>query len=301
MFFTLIIPTFNRAHLIHKTLLSILNQKFKDYEVIIIDDGSTDDTQFVIEHFIQHNNLLNWHYYYQKNRERGAARNYGIAKANGEWITFLDSDDRLYPSHFETAYEFISVYSSIDVFHSAYVFNNDLGEIKKSVIYPKNKDLNAEILKGNILSCFGMFVRKEVLRNYNFCEERALSGTEDWLLWLQLSARYKIHLQSKITGSMILHSERSVLGFNNLQMLNRSNLLIKYLNKDAEFLLKYGQRAIDKIHAHMMTYIALHMVISGQKQTSIKYFVKGIIMNVNEIFSRRTLAFFKYLFIKRRI
>lgn len=301
MYFSIIIPTYNRSKIISRSIISILNQSFNDYEVIIVDDGSTDDTQLVLENFIKHNNLSNWHYYYKENEERGLARNYGIAKATGAWITFLDSDDLLYPSHFQIASEFIKSYTEISIFHSAYEFKNEQGELRKSVIYQKNININTAVLKGNILSCFGMFMKKEVLKNNRFCEDRALSGTEDWLLWLQLSARYKIQLQPKITGCMILHSERSVLGFDVEQMTKRTNLLILHLNNDSEFVLKYGERAINRIHAHMMTYVALHLVIMGQKGISIKYFINGIMKNVNELFSRRTLAFFKYLFIKYKV
>ena len=146
-----------------------------------------------------------------------------------------------------------------------------------------------------------MFVKKEVLKNCKFCDERELSGSEDWLLWLQLAARYKIQLQSKVTGCMILHSERSVLRFDLEQMIQRTNLLILYLYNDSAFVLKYGKHSINRIHAHMLTYMALHLVLMGQKQVSIKYFVKGIMKNIRELFTRRTLAFFKYLFIKSNV
>ena len=298
MLFSIIIPTYNRAHLIQNTLLSVLNQEFEDYEVIIIDDGSKDKTQLAVENFIKHNNLLNWNYYYKENGERGAARNYGITKATGEWITFLDSDDLYYHHHLSLASEFISKNDEISVFHSAYEFRNQKDQLLRKVSYPKNNDLNQSVLKGNVFSCFGMFVKKEVLRNCKFSDERTLSGTEDWLLWLQLSARYKIHLQPKVSGCMIQHNGRSVLGFSIDQMLARTNLLILYLDNDTEFESIYGKRVIKRIHAHMMTYIALHLVIMGQKQISIKYFMKGISMSVSELFSRRALAFFKYLFIK---
>ena len=229
IFFSIIIPTYNRVSLIKKTIDSVLNQSFKDYEVIIVDDGSTDETQFLIEDFIKHHNLSNWKYCFKENGERGAARNYGVIKATGEWITFLDSDDCIYPLHFQIAHEFINTHNDTEVFHSAYEFKNEMGEFKKSVIYPQKNDLNSLLLKGNLVSCFGMFMKKHLLVENKFCEDRALSGSEDWLLWLQLSARYIIRLQPKITGCMILHSERSVLGFSVEQMLKRTNLLILHL------------------------------------------------------------------------
>ena len=99
MLFSIIIPTYNRAHLILKTLESVKNQSFVDYELIIVDDGSSDNTKEVVNKFILDNKLSNWHYFNKVNGERGAARNYGIEKATGLYVTFLDSDDLIYSNH----------------------------------------------------------------------------------------------------------------------------------------------------------------------------------------------------------
>jgi glycosyltransferase involved in cell wall biosynthesis len=85
---SVIIPTYNRARFVVKAIDSVLNQKFTDYEIIVIDDGSTDDTQTVL---VPYSN--NIRYIYQENAGVSAARNTGIKKASGEWISFLDSDD----------------------------------------------------------------------------------------------------------------------------------------------------------------------------------------------------------------
>ena len=94
-FFSIIIPTYNRAHVIMRPIDSVLRQTFEDWELIIVDDGSTDDTKSIIESY--HDNRIR--YVWQENQERSAARNHGIALAKGEWICFLDSDDDYYPNH----------------------------------------------------------------------------------------------------------------------------------------------------------------------------------------------------------
>ena len=73
-FFSIVIPTYNRAHLLEATLNSILNQTFTDFEVLIIDDGSTDGTQTLVNNFITKHALKQWFYFYKKNEERGAAQ-----------------------------------------------------------------------------------------------------------------------------------------------------------------------------------------------------------------------------------
>ncbi|MEI6614258.1 MAG: glycosyltransferase family A protein, partial [Chrysiogenales bacterium] len=83
---SVIIPTYNRAHFIAESIESILSQTYKDYEIIIVDDGSTDNTREVLKPF-----LNKIHYIFQENKGGAEARNTGIKKANGKYIAFLDS------------------------------------------------------------------------------------------------------------------------------------------------------------------------------------------------------------------
>lgn len=85
---SIIIPTYNRASFVTKAIDSVLNQTFKDYEILVIDDGSTDDTRKVLEPYA---NRIR--YVYHENSGVSAARNAGIKEAQGEWVAFLDSDD----------------------------------------------------------------------------------------------------------------------------------------------------------------------------------------------------------------
>ena len=93
--FSIIIPTYNRASLIKETINSVLLQDYPNFEIIIVDDGSTDDTENIVKSI--EDSRINYHK--KTNAERGAARNFGIKLAKGEYITFLDSDDILYVNH----------------------------------------------------------------------------------------------------------------------------------------------------------------------------------------------------------
>ena len=92
-FFSVIIPTYNRAGLIGKAIDSVLAQTFADWELLIIDDGSTDNTRQIVEAYTDRRVK----YIYQENAERSAARNNGVAQAAGKYICFLDSDDYCLP------------------------------------------------------------------------------------------------------------------------------------------------------------------------------------------------------------
>ncbi len=295
MFFSIIIPTYNRAHLICKTLTSVFNQTIKDFEVIIVDDGSSDNTGEVVREFIKQNNLTNFYYYFKENAERAAARNYGIERSKGQWVTFLDSDDLLYKNHLELAENFIYSNPKTLVFHSAYEFRDENNQLLKKVTYPSNSDLNKIILKGNFLSCFGMFIKKEILSNLKFNEHRNLSGTEDWLLWLQLASRYPVKLQPIITGKMIQHSGRSVMSFDENELIKRKEILINSLCDDDVFISKFGLFSVKQIEGHMLTYLAIHLILMKNKKSGLYYFFNGIKKNKKEFFTFRTLAIFKHL------
>src|SRR5438105_3528298 len=101
--FSIIIPTYNRAAFITSTVQSVLQQTYGNFEVIVVDDGSTDNTEEIISN-ISHQQLF---YFKKDNAERGAARNFGVQKAKGDYITFLDSDDLLMSHHFATAAAYI--------------------------------------------------------------------------------------------------------------------------------------------------------------------------------------------------
>lgn len=87
--FSIIVPTYNRAHLIFRNIESVINQTYTNWELIIIDDGSTDNTRQVVESYKDQRIK----YFWQENQERSIARNNGIKKARGEWVCFIDSDD----------------------------------------------------------------------------------------------------------------------------------------------------------------------------------------------------------------
>ena len=93
MLISIIIPTYNRADYIMECLDSVRGQIYQNYEVIIVDDGSTDDTSKILHPLIQEGNR--YKYYYQENCGVSRARNLGIDKAQGEYLIFLDSDDKM--------------------------------------------------------------------------------------------------------------------------------------------------------------------------------------------------------------
>ena len=288
-FFSIIIPTYNRANFIAKTVQSVLEQTFSDFEIIIIDDGSTDNTEEVIKS-ISDNRIK---YIYIKNAERAAARNYGCKLALGEYVTFFDSDDLLYDIHLTVADKIIKANKGIEVFHLGYDIKNDDGKIIKKV-NNLGTTVNKGLISGNILSRNGIFINKKSAIQNPFNTDRKLSALEDWELWLRLATQYPIYCFNKVTSSIINHDNRSVLQTDKQQLIQRFEALLKYILTN-EKVVSYYRKDIRKFKASCYSYIALHLSLTKQNRVSVlKYLMMSMKENPALIFQRRFLAIVKH-------
>ena len=254
--FSVIIPTYNRAELIAKTVSSVLSQKNSDLEIIVIDDGGTDNTAEVISSIAD----PRIKYHKKENEERAAARNFGTGLASGKYVTFLDSDDLFYGDHLSAAAEMIEKYDEPEWFHLGYEFRDDVGKQLRPIdnLPPI---ANERLTDGNFLSCRGVFIRRDVALDNFFNQDRALSGTEDYELWLRLASRYPLYCDNRITSAIVQHDLRSVVNSNREQLFTRIRLLEKYLAEDAQFMKAYGKR-FPEFKANNRIYIALHLVLA---------------------------------------
>lgn len=114
-FFSVIMCTFNRNHLISRAIDSLLLQVEKDWECIIVDDGSIDETFHTVKKYAdKYNNVK---YIYHSNKGTGLSRNAGILAASGMFITFLDSDDEYHPDHLSIRKTILEEYTNLDLLH----------------------------------------------------------------------------------------------------------------------------------------------------------------------------------------
>ncbi len=256
---SVVIPTYNRAGYIAKTIQSVLQQTYIDFELIIVDDGSTDNTEAVVLSFTD----ARVSYYKKENAERAAARNYGVCKANGAYITFLDSDDLFMPYHLAEAIRYIRNNRAVDIFHQGYNVVDPEGR----VLYPWKPlpdPVNRKLEEGNFLSCLGIFVKRNILLDQPFNEDRTLSGTEDYELWMRLAARYSIRTNAVVTASLVNHESRSVLQIDVDKFITRIAIAKKYISDDAQVKSVFGAR-LKKIAAYLDLYAALHLAISNNR------------------------------------
>ncbi len=287
-FFSVIIPTYNRASFIARTLQSVLNQTYSHFEVIVVDDGSTDCTAAVVKEFAG----PRLHYYQKSNGERAAARNYGTARASGDYVTFLDSDDLLYPGCLQTAAEAIATHAFPPFFHLAYEVTDPQLNAKAKVDGLRSDDITI-FIKGNPLSCAGCFLRREVAEAFRFNEDRTLSGSEDWELWIRVAAHFGIKTDNRVSSALIDHEARSVKSYPEEKLLKRKELALQYAFADDQVKEKFGARRRQMI-SYWDSYIALHLILSGNNARGLRYLFSSLTKYPFSLFERRTLGIAKH-------
>ena len=280
LLFSIVIPTYNRARLLPKTIQSVLAQTYSLFEVLIVDDGSTDNTQEVVAQF-QDPRIK---YYAKKNEERAVARNFGTQHATGQYVYFLDSDDILYPNHLAEAVNFIDKQDKPPIFFLPYEIVNGSGGIVRSIV-PLSDSLNKILLtEGNILSCHGVFLRMDVAKTYPFNEDRELSGSEDYELWLRIANHHEIPYSQTVTSALVHHDERSVLNFNIEKLIHRKELMLHYLSANEEFV-KQNEKYLPHLKANAYLYIALHLALTKKhKKEAIHWLSKALRQRPASIF-----------------
>jgi glycosyltransferase involved in cell wall biosynthesis len=288
IFFSIVIPTYNRAGYIGKTVESLLRQDDPAYEIIVVDDGSTDNTEAVLAQ-IKSDKLS---YHKKINAERGAARNYGARLAKGTYVNFFDSDDVAYPNHLSEARKAIVSLNQPEVIHLGYDVKDAEGKLLRTAnAFPAT--INEALIDGNHLSCNAVFVRRDIAAQWPFSENRLLSASEDYALWLKLASRYDIHCWNAVTSTVVNHELRSVLTINLEKFLQRMEILCKELQADNAFVERYGSRW-NTFLSYLDIYIALHLAMARYpKRKSIAYLWQAAVLRPQVVLTRRFAAALK--------
>ncbi len=185
---SIVIPTFNRALLLKRAVSSILKQTYQNFEVIVVDDCSSDSTELVLNNFQDKRIKYIRH---EKNMGAVVARNTGIRVAKGDFIAFQDSDDEWLPDKLEKQVKaFVSASANVGVVYTSYRLIGD----SEVTVYPHLGEAKTEgniheaLLKTNFVGTPTAMVRKACFEKFGLFDN--LPRLQEWALWLKISTEY---------------------------------------------------------------------------------------------------------------
>ena len=210
--FSVIIPLYNKELSITNTVQSVLEQTCQDFEIVIINDGSTDNSIKAVE-AINDSRIRLIH---QENQGVSAARNRGIKEAKYEWIAFLDGDDLWKPNHLEEVNKMMEIYSDEKVFVTSFVYSDNRPMFKhpRQTLIFKIENYFKEAIKESLMCTGIVVINKECFDKVGVFNE-TLNRGEDLDLWARLAREYAITKSSIVTAIYRVEAEnRSSASFN---------------------------------------------------------------------------------------
>lgn len=221
---SIIMPSFNAEFCIEDAIISVINQTYENWELIIVNDGSTDQTENVVKKWLLQDQRIQ--YFYQENGKQGKARNLGISKSRGQYLAFLDADDIWLNEKLSIQVNEIQTKNVDLVFSDSYIFNdNDIQDTSQKMNIPTNIlfDENSVkvFLKGNRIPILTVLVDKSKVENVGgFAETIDIQNVEDYHLWLKLLmsgckfyaldyvlAKYRVHKNAATSADKAAHSK----------------------------------------------------------------------------------------------
>ena len=252
--FSVVIPTYNRAGFIAKTLGSVLAQTYPHYEIIVVDNCSTDDTAEVVAPFVASGRVR--FIRHDRNYERARSRNTGMAAARGDYVTLLDSDDLMYPDNLADAARYALAHPEIKCFHNLNEIVDREGRLVYRHKFPSLADQARAIASGNFMSCIGDFIHREIYQNYQFDTHPQLTGVEDWDFWLRVLADYKVGRIERVNSGIVQHGGRSVESQDLTSLEAGYAVLHRKLAEDARLRETYAPH-LPRIRANSFVYLAI--------------------------------------------
>lgn len=265
-FFSVIISLYNKENYIENTIKSVLNQTFDDYEIIVINDGSTDKSGEIVKNI----NSPKIKYYSQQNSGASKARNVGIKVASAAYIAFLDADDLWFPNHLDTLHQIIFTFPRAGIYASRYISEVAPETFLKNKFLhlPENfegivPDFFYSSLVNRIALTSAVAIPKMVFDEIG-CFNILISSGQDLDLWIRIAIKMPVVISNKVT-----------MKYNALdvQSLSKTNIEHKKLIDFSQF---EKEEKNDKnlkafLDVNRMDY-ALKFKISGNLKTSKEYY-----------------------------
>jgi glycosyltransferase involved in cell wall biosynthesis len=186
---SIIIPAYNAADYLKEAVDSALAQTYENCEIIVVDDGSTDETKKVLEPYVEKNKIK---YVYQQNKGLSGARNTGIRESTGNYVALLDADDLFLPTKIERQVDYLEKNVACDVSYcDLYHFWDGEPDklLKLNYLYYSGKDVFPNLLARSFIAPVTVLFRRNVFERFGYFDESIRQYAEDFEFWLRLSYR----------------------------------------------------------------------------------------------------------------
>lgn len=231
---SIIMPAYNAESFIGEAINSVVNQTYSNWELIIIDDGSTDKTAEKVQSWVVKDNRIQ--YWYQVNGKQGKARNLGISKSKGDYLAFLDADDLWLPEKLEIQIEEIQKNNVDLVFSNSYIFNDDNdADVSKTMNVKKAMFIGEKafqlFLEGNRIPILTVLTKKENVNQVGgFSEKINIQNAEDYHLWLKMLMSNAVFYSSDIVMAKYRLHNNSVTAKDNFATIKILDVFLDLLH-----------------------------------------------------------------------
>lgn len=235
---SIIIPAYNYGHFIGQSIESVQAQTYPNWECVIVDDGSTDDTATVVRQFTEQDERVK--FFSQENQGLAAARNTGISNSAGEYLQFLDADDLLEARKLECQIEFLEQHPQVDIvftdvryFRTEHagerLFSPDEGNAPwVARLSAKGKDVLLRLIGNNIMAVNAPLLRRTVINDVGLFEG-SVRGVEDWHYWVRCANQGKYFHYEDSEGARALVRLHGDSMSTDARLMLRSTLLLHQL------------------------------------------------------------------------
>lgn len=294
---SVIVPTYNYADFLPEALRSVLAQTFTDYEVIIVDDGSTDSTSQVIKPFLADTRVR---YIYQRNKGQSAARNTGIRHATGEFVAFLDADDIWLPEKLEKQVPLFDLNGTIALVYCKGEYIDLTGRPLPDLEWPLNADATyKDYLYANWIGTpSAVIVKKRIFDTVGFFDEN-LKGLEDMDMWLRILRHHKSTYADEVLVKMRRHIKSMQAG----KMIDLAKREREYLSHLDRSLKRFPELEMYKKEASWRIYEGLIFTayVYGKKFDMFRFILKAGIHRPSFWFSSIATYLRKYFLRRKRL
>ena len=275
---SVVIPTYNRARYVKKAIESVLAQTFTDYEIIVIDDGSTDNTKDLLQPFFS--KII---YIFQENKGVSAARNVGIIAAKGEWIAFLDSDDEWDRRKLKKQLKF-NLENKLDVSFTNFVFNRGEENILNDLI---EKPLILFLMRNEKLWLPTMLIRKELIQFF----DETLIVSEDIKMFYNLANRTRLwgYIGIPLVSITRDNSISSLTNDSSPAILYKKSYNAFLVHYQALCLNRFAERGILNVIKKHMNH---HLFNTAKRSYHLYGYRKSILLMVHSLISSVSLVTF---------